>query len=268
MVRRLVLMSAPFGGPPKPHDAGSVTKKEESKAYLIDSLLKKMVVPRKHYTVYYSTPEANADMCYPPGGLTELLRAYYHVKSADWEGNTTPLPARLPLRFVTTSPWPPSNVELLKAAAEAMTILPPYYIMPADLTMPEAVRPYFPASEQPHTCMWLTDEELGVYASVYGQTGFQGGLNRYRCMTDETWNVEPGVRAVCGKKIEVPVRFIAGAMDWGTWQYPLAAEAMRSESVVKGGIEDKDFVIVEGAGHWVQQEKPDETVYALLQFFE
>jgi pimeloyl-ACP methyl ester carboxylesterase len=268
MVGRLVLMSAPFGGPPKPHEAGSVTKKERSKAYSVDSVLKKMVVPRKHYTVYYSTPEANANMCSPPEGLAEFLRAYYHVKSADWEGNKTPLPARLPLRFSTTGPQPPSNEELLKVAAEALTMLPPYYIMPADVTMPEAVRPYFPSSQQPPACAWLTDGELAIYVSVYKQTGFQGGLNRYRSMTDETWNAEPGVRALCGKKIEVPVRFIAGAMDWGTWQYPGVAEAMRSESVVKGGIEDKDFVIVEGAGHWVQQEKPDETVYALLQFFE
>lgn len=268
MVGRLVLMSAPFGGPPKPRDAGSVRRKEESKAYLVDSLLKKLEVPRKHYTVYYSTPEANADMSYPPQGLTDFLRAYYHVKSADWEGNETPLPTRLPLRLETTGSQPPSGAEITKAVAEAMAMLPPYYVMPADLTMPEAVRQYFPASEKPCTCTWLTNEELQVYASVYGQTGFQGGLNRYRCMTDETWNAEPGVRALCGKKIEVPVRFIAGATDWGTWQYPGIAEAMRSESVVKGGIGDKDFVVVEGAGHWVQQEKPEETVHALLQFFE
>jgi len=43
---------------------------------------------------------------------------------------------------------------------------------------------------------------------------------------------------------------------------------MRSESVVTGGMRDQDIVIVDGAGHWVQQEKPDQVVQALLIFFE
>jgi len=71
-----------------------------------------------------------------------------------------------------------------------------------------------------------------------------------------------------GKKMQVPMRYIAGAMDWGTWQLPGIVEGMRSESVVTGGMRDQDFVIVDGAGHWVQQEKPDQVVQALLIFFE
>ncbi|KXN86520.1 Bifunctional epoxide hydrolase 2 [Leucoagaricus sp. SymC.cos] len=243
IVERVVLMSAPFGGPPNPSEVESVKEKEDSKAYLVDLFLRKLATPRKHYTVYYSTPEANAEMVNPPEGLKAFLRAYYHVKSADWEGNEKPLPAPLAL---------------------AMEALPHYYIMPAGLTMPETVRPYFPRGEG---CTWLTDEELEVYTSIYSRTGFQGGLNRYRSMTDETWNAEAGVRVMGGKRIEVPTRFIAGAMDWGTWQVPGTAEAMRSEKVVKGEIRDEDFVIVEGAGHWVQQEQPEKVVKALLDFF-
>ena len=58
--------------------------------------------------------------------------------------------------------------------------------------MAETVAPYMPAS----AAAWLTDAELAVYASEYGRTGFQGGLNSYRCgtsgidaaeMTAESW---------------------------------------------------------------------------------
>lgn len=266
MFGRAVLMSAPFGGPPNPLEAESVKRKEESKVYLVDEYLKKLANPRGHYTVYYSTPEANADMIKPPGGLKAFFRAYYHVKSADWEGNREPAPCPLALKLDSRELQ--SRAKLLEAAALAMEVLPHYYIMPAGVTMPEAVHPYHPSAEREAACTWLTEEELQVYADVYEGTGFQGGLNRYRTMTDETWNTEAGVRAMGGKKIEIPVRFIAGTMDWGTWQQPGLTEAMKGENVVKGGIKDKDFVIVDGAGHWVQQEKPDEVAQALLEFFK
>ena len=269
MFERVVLMSTPFGGPPNPLEAEIVQKKEESKAYLIDACLRELSKPRKHYTVYFATAEANADIMNAPEGLKAFFRAYYHVKSADWEGNRSPLPGPL------TKNWDHVNdlhqVPRTKSAqgvALAMEALPHYYIMPADTTMPEAVRPYHPGAEHKAACTWLTTEELQVYTDVYGKTGFQGGLNRYRVMTDETWNKEANVKAMGRKKMQVPVKYIAGAMDWGTWQLPGIVEAMRSESVVTGGIRDQDFVIVDGAGHWVQQEKPDQVVQALLIFFE
>src|SRR4029434_71086 len=72
--RSVVLMSAPFGGPPaKPTDP----------QIHIDLA----AMGRKHYQWYYSTPGADADMRRCPQGIRAFLRAYYHVKSADWPGN-------------------------------------------------------------------------------------------------------------------------------------------------------------------------------------
>ncbi|KAF9449301.1 alpha/beta-hydrolase [Macrolepiota fuliginosa MF-IS2] len=265
VVKRLVLMSAPFGGPPKPQDARSVKKKEDSRVYLVDAQLRKLEEPRKHYTVYYSTPQANNDMCHPSEGLKAFLRAYYHVKSAEWEGNWKPAPG--PLSVKLNSGSQPSKEDVAEAVARAMEILPHYYIMPANLSMPAAVRPHLPTPGQKSVCTWLTDEELDVYTSIYSRTGFQGGLNRYRTMTDETWNSEAGVRAMCGKKVEVSTWFISGQMDWGVWQSPGAIEALRSQNgVVKGGMQE-EFLLVEGAGHWVQQEKPEEVVRYLVAVF-
>ena len=58
--------------------------------------------------------------------------------------------------------------------------------------------------------------------------------------------------------------FIGGAQDWGVYQLPGAVEAMRTK--VCKNMEEEDFVLVEGAGHWVQQEKPEVVVRHLLRF--
>ena len=51
--------------------------------------------PRKHYQRYYTTSEANDNMWRPPQGIHAFLRAYYHMKSADWKQNQPfPLAAR------------------------------------------------------------------------------------------------------------------------------------------------------------------------------
>src|SRR5947209_3695836 len=99
--------------------------------------------PRQHYQWYYSTPQANLDMHHPPGGLHGFLRAYYHVKSADWPGND---PHAL-------AGW----------GATELATLPHYYVMPASLGMPAAVAPYAPAADDPAPQRWLPDAELTVY---------------------------------------------------------------------------------------------------------
>jgi len=47
--------------------------------------------PRKHYQWYYATRQADANIRQCPQGLHAFLRAYYHIKSADWPHNT-PVP--------------------------------------------------------------------------------------------------------------------------------------------------------------------------------
>ena len=122
-----------------------------------------MPQPRRHYQWYYATPEANQDMLQAPQGLTDFLRAYYHVKSADAGG---PRPHPLPA-------WD----------APSLARLPHYYVMPAQATMPQAVAPDMPTPAQVANCAWLPDADLAVYVHEYRRTGFQGGLHWYRCNT-------------------------------------------------------------------------------------
>jgi pimeloyl-ACP methyl ester carboxylesterase len=102
---------------------------------------------------------------------------------------------------------------------------------------------------------WLSQEELDHYAEEFERTGFTGGLNWYRNL-DRNWELTPELE---GAKVEVPARFIGGADD------PVLV--MTPPAVQEGFLaDDRGTVIIEGAGHWVQQEKPDEVNAALLEF--
>src|SRR6267142_1801927 len=84
--RSMVLMSAPFAGPPVlPFNTDNDAVKPS--AADIHEELAALRRPRKHYQWYYSTREANDDMWRCPQGVHDFLRAYYHHKSADWRNN-------------------------------------------------------------------------------------------------------------------------------------------------------------------------------------
>ena len=66
-----------------------------------------------------------------------------------------------------------------------------------------------------------------------------------------------------GMRITVPVLFIAGEKDWGMYQIPGGMERMR---VMCERMSTRDCCVVKGAGHWVQQERPDEVVRLITSF--
>jgi pimeloyl-ACP methyl ester carboxylesterase len=236
LFRSAVLMSAPFPGPPVLPEATPGLAPPPD----IHAALASLPRPRKHYQWYYSGREANANMHRARQGLASFLRAYYHVKSADWPGNT---PYRL-------AGW----------TAEALSELPTYYIMDAGVGMAETVAPFMPTADQVAACRWLPEEELAVYAAEYGRTGFQGGLDWYRCATGGQFAAEAQLFA--GRTIDVPAMFAAGAADWGIYQVPGALERLRDTVMTRSaGVH-----LIPGAGHWVQQEQPEAVSRLLLRF--
>lgn len=100
--RSAVLLSAPFAGPPvlpfnTVHDPRHGITVVSTPLRAIQAGLAALHPPRKHYQWYYSSREANDDLQHPAQGLHEFLRAYHHVKSADWPQNRPfPLPRRQP----------------------------------------------------------------------------------------------------------------------------------------------------------------------------
>ena len=178
----------------------------------------------------------------PPQGIRAFLRAYFHQKSADWEGNKPHL----------LNGW----------QAEVVQELPTYYIMDLNATMPKSVAPYMPGQEEIQSCRWLTEAELAVYSEEFSRTGFQGGLNLYRC---SGWGLNDQLLAAfAGKQIEVPALFIAGDADWCPYQRPGSLETMR-DTVCR---DFRGIRIVSGAGHWVQQEQPERTNELLIEFLQ
>ena len=242
--RSVALMSAPFGGAPTlPFDTvGKPPRPAAAAGRSVDADLAALPQPRKHYQAYYATRPANENMWHAKQGIHDFLRAYYHFKSADWKEN---------------APHP-----LTAFSATELAKLPRYYVMDRDKGMAETVAPVMPSAAQIAACTWLTDEELRVYSGEYGRTGFQGGLQSYRIGQDPKWAAE--LQLFAGRTIDVPSVFISGKSDWGVYQRAGSLEAMTTRACTKiHGVH-----LLEGAGHWVQQEQPEAVVRLLLDFLK
>jgi pimeloyl-ACP methyl ester carboxylesterase len=235
--RSTVLMSAPFGGPPRPPVQGA-----SSPAAALADALAALEPPRKHYQAYFSTRDADCEMRECPQGIHAFLRAYYHYKSADWKGNQ-PFPLKS---------WAPG--ELAK--------MPKYYIMDLNKEMAETVAAEAPTAAEISACTWLTDDELRVYSREFARTTFQGGLQWYRNMTDPQGVAR--LQEFAGRRIDVPCAFISGASDWGSYQSPGVLEAMSATACTQF----RGLHFVQGAGHWVQQEQPAAVSRLLIEFLE
>jgi pimeloyl-ACP methyl ester carboxylesterase len=238
----VTMMSAPFGGPPALpfNTADAATPAPAPPPDRIYDELAALSPPRKHYQRYYTTREANDNMWHATQGIHAFLRAYYHMKSADWSGNKpAPLAAR------TASEW---------------ARLPRYYVMDLDKGMAETVAAEMPSAAAIAANKWLPDAELRVYSTEYGRTGFQGGLEGYRTGSSGRFTAEQQLFA--GRTIDVPSMFIGGRSDWGVYQNPGALERMQKVACTKMVATH----LVEGAGHWVQQEQPEAVSRLLIQF--
>ncbi|NKB33837.1 MAG: alpha/beta fold hydrolase [Pseudomonadales bacterium] len=240
--RAVTMMSAPFGGTPSiPFDTVDNPPRQNSgpSPSIYDDLAA-LSRPRKHYQRYYQTAEANPNMWHAEQGLSNFIRAYYHHKSADWKENQ---PFRLAGR-----------------TAEEWAKMPTYYIMDLNMSMAETVNLHMPSSAEVANNNWLTEKALAVYTEEYGRTGFQGGLNSYRMGASGIGNAESQLYA--GKTIDQPSMFISGSSDWGTYQNPGSFERMQGTACT----DMRAVHLVDGAGHWVQQEQAEETSQLLLEF--
>ena len=238
--RSVVMMSAPYGGSPAlPFNTANAPRPAAPAAdpNAIYTELAKLTPPRKHYQRYYTTREANENLWHPPQGLPAFIRAYYHMKSADWKQNQPhPLAAR------TAAEW---------------AKLPRYYVMDLDKGMAEQVAAEMPSAAEIAACKWLPDSELRVYAEEYGRTGFQGGLNGYRGSPGDV-----DLQIFAGRTIDVPSTFISGKSDWGVYQNPGALERLEKNVTTKY----QGTHLVDGAGHWVQQEQPEVVSKLIVEF--
>ncbi|KAI3838283.1 hypothetical protein MKX03_019334 [Papaver bracteatum] len=108
---------------------------------------------------------------------------------------------------------------------------------------------------------WLSQEDVDYYVSKFGEKGFTGGFNYYRAL-DLNWEL---TAAWSGAKVQVPVKFIVGEND-------LSYNNAPTKAYVHGGGFKKDVphlevVVMEGIGHFINLEKPDEINEHISDFF-
>ena len=169
--RSVVMMSAPFGGPPSlPFNTANGPAKASSRKIPIHRELAALPRPRKHYQWYYSTREANDDMHRAPQGVHDFLRAYYHHKSADWKDN---------------KPYP-----LKSWTADEIAKLPTYYVMDLAKDMAATVAEEMPSAAEIAANTMAARQRACLLRAEYARNGFQGGLQWYRCGTTGAFTPE------------------------------------------------------------------------------
>ncbi|XP_074580798.1 epoxide hydrolase 1-like [Curcuma longa] len=108
---------------------------------------------------------------------------------------------------------------------------------------------------------WLTEHDFAYFASKFEKSGFTGPLNYYRCL-DLNWELGA---IWSGTKIEVPVKFIVGDQDLAYHYKGI------QDYIHKGGFKGdvpqlEEVVVMEGVGHFINQEKPDEITDHIYEF--
>lgn len=108
---------------------------------------------------------------------------------------------------------------------------------------------------------WLSEADLDYYTQEFTRAGFRGGLNWYRNLR-RNWELGGPWR---GQPIRQPSLFIAGKKD-GVLRFPAAQAQLDAYPKTLPGL--RGCHLIEGAGHWVQQEVAGEVNRLLLEFLK
>ena len=109
---------------------------------------------------------------------------------------------------------------------------------------------------------WLTENELDYYVAEFKESGFRGPINRYRNHErDFAW-----LQGFKDRVIEQPALFVGGTKDpastgFGRISDPVAAMRPFAPNL-------KGAHMLDGCGHWTQQERPDEVTAILLDWLK
>jgi pimeloyl-ACP methyl ester carboxylesterase len=109
--------------------------------------------------------------------------------------------------------------------------------------------------EHPRLPQWMDEADLAVYVDAYSATGFSGGLGYYRNI-DRNWEL---ATALGDRRVDVPAMFLTGSRD------PVA-RFMPTEPMRAWLTDLRAEHVIEGAGHWVQQQSPGDVNAALIEF--
>jgi pimeloyl-ACP methyl ester carboxylesterase len=106
---------------------------------------------------------------------------------------------------------------------------------------------------------WLSAADIETYAAAFRAGGFRGGFNWYRNL-DRNWVLTAPLQ---GAKIRPPALFVAGTRD-GVIASKMGRKHLEQMDGYVPNLREK--VLIEGGGHWIQQERPAQVNEALLRF--
>ena len=242
--RSVALMSAPFAGPPQiPFDTDAQAPRAPPRPRPASTTSwRALDPPRKHYHWYYSTRAGRR-------------------RHAQGARRAACLPARLlPLQERGLEREQALSARGLGRRA-SLASCRPTTSWSSTRGWPRRVAPFMPTAAEIAACKWLTEEELAVYSEEYARTGFQGGLQWYRVRTSGLFDAEQEVFS--GRTIDVPVDASSRARATGASTRRRARSSACSRAPARAGWA---LHLVDGAGHWVQQEQPEATTRLLLEF--
>ncbi len=235
MVNSLVIMSMPFGGPVSKKNIGRYDINEINKSLL------KLSPRRKHYQKYFASKAAAYDINNCEQGMFDFLKAYFYFKSINYKKN---------------KPHKLSGISALE-----LSKMPEYYIMKYSLGIAETVK--FAVPNKNYKLSWIEDKEVKIYANSFKKANIQGPLNWYKVMISSK-EKQRIMNLKLPQSLKIPSLFIAGEADWGPYQKPGELEKMES-SFFKNFYGIKK---IKNAGHWVQQENPEDCKKEILNFYK
>ncbi|XP_021645898.2 LOW QUALITY PROTEIN: uncharacterized protein LOC110639318 [Hevea brasiliensis] len=116
--------------------------------------------------------------------------------------------------------------------------------------------------ENPSTLpSWLKEEDLAYYVSKFNQKGFTGGLNCYRAM-DLNWELTASWTDV---EVKVSIKFVVGDLDM-VYTTPGIKEYVHSSGFRHCAPLLKDIVVMEGVGHFINEERAEEINTLIYDF--
>jgi len=122
---------------------------------------------------------------------------------------------------------------------------------------------FLDAMVQPDTLpAWLSEDDLNVYVGEFERTGFRGGLNWYRNF-DRNWEL---LAPFADWRITVPALFVGGLRDAVVTGPEFAGESPTVQMLGSFCDDLRGKVLLPGVGHWNQQEAPEATNAAVLDF--
>jgi pimeloyl-ACP methyl ester carboxylesterase len=104
---------------------------------------------------------------------------------------------------------------------------------------------------------WMTPEDIDYFVSELEHSGLRGPINRYRNFERDFVYLSP----FKDLKIEQPAFFIAGSRDIVLTMIPGFDPVAQMREYVPNLY---DSIILEGCGHWTQQERPEDVTRHLL----